>query len=119
MFRLSDPLVPSSGRAWLLAGLPTVDNLRRGIVFIEALSDICVLCGKERETINHLFLHCEFSSFLWCHVICRSGVQWCSPESGLGMVEARSMALFLVVWPDAFEGYPLCHFMVSLERKEC
>lgn len=62
-------------------------NLRRRGLSLEAISDLCVLRRKERDTSNHLLLHCEFSSFLWSRVIGQSGVSWCSLEFA-GMIEA-------------------------------
>ena len=53
---------------------------RRGLTSANFL-DICVMCQKEEETINHLFLHCEFVANIWSHFIARCGVAWCCPES--------------------------------------
>lgn len=43
---------------WLFVSevVPMVDNFRRGMLS-KAISDMCVLCGKKRETADHLFLH--------------------------------------------------------------
>lgn len=84
-------LAPSRAEvfSWLVVSRvvpPTVDNLRRGMLS-KAISDMCVLCGKERETTDHLFLHSEYF-FLWCQVISWSGVLWCSPMSVPTMIEA-------------------------------
>lgn len=44
---------------WLVSEVvPTVDNFRRGMLS-KAISGMCVLCGKKRETADHLFLHRE------------------------------------------------------------
>ena len=51
--------------------------------------------------VSHLFLHSEFSFFLWCRMIGPSFVLWCSPESIPSMLEAWRMAPFLrcgVAW---------------------
>lgn len=29
----------------------------------EAISDLCLLCGKDRETVDQLFVHCFFFLF--------------------------------------------------------
>lgn len=34
----------------------------------EAISDLCLLCGKDRETVDQLFVHCFFFFFFWCLV---------------------------------------------------
>ena len=41
----------------------------------------CVLCRKENESINHLFLHCMFPFSLWCKVLNEFGVSWAAPCS--------------------------------------
>lgn len=72
---------PPSSLVWLGLALPrveafcwlvisdkasTIDNLRKkGFVF-EKSSEFCVLCRREKEHIDHLFVHCEFVHFLWC-----------------------------------------------------
>ncbi|WMV42183.1 hypothetical protein MTR67_035568, partial [Solanum verrucosum] len=50
--------------SWLLARevVLTQDKLmRRGV----NLCSRCFLCGKEAETISHLFLHCSWTDQLW------------------------------------------------------
>lgn len=39
--------------------ISTVNNLRRRGIMSKVISDICVLCGNEEESINH------FASFIW------------------------------------------------------
>ncbi|CAN1805213.1 Putative ribonuclease H protein At1g65750 [Linum perenne] len=42
--------------------IATIDNLqRRGL----ALPNRCALCEMEAESVNHLFIHCSFSSQVW------------------------------------------------------
>lgn len=52
--------------------------------------------------VSHLFLHSEFSFFLWCRMIGHSVVLWCSSESIPSMLAAWRMAPFsrcgLVLW---------------------
>ena len=52
---------------WLtaVAKISTVNNLRRRGILSEAILDICVLCGKEEESINHLFMHCDSATYVW------------------------------------------------------
>ncbi|MQM18421.1 hypothetical protein Taro_051413, partial [Colocasia esculenta] len=45
--------------------LPTKDRLRR---FVADIQPICVLCGKEDKTLNHLFLGCSYSQGVWTEV---------------------------------------------------
>lgn len=34
-------------------------------------NSLCVLCGGEEETRNHLFFLCGFSKYVWNHVLQR------------------------------------------------
>ena len=81
---------------WLaLSGkVSTADNLRRRGLTSMAISDICVLCGKVNETVDHLFVHCEFSYSLWCRFLARCGVLWSLPRSLVGLVEAWRLSSF-------------------------
>ena len=62
----------------------------------------CVVCGKGMETVDHLFIHCEFSHTLWCRFLLRCSVLWCSPGTLVGMIEAWRCSSFhgcgLVLW---------------------
>lgn len=49
-----------------------------------SISDICMMCGKEAELVNHLLNHCEVASFIWSHFIFRYGILW-SPRDGRGI----------------------------------
>lgn len=53
------------------------DSLRRKGMSLDAILDICLFCGKEMESVDHLFLLCNFAHFLWCLFLALSGVQWC------------------------------------------
>lgn len=61
---------------WLAVSgkVSTAENLRRRGLFLENISDLYVLCGKERETNDHISVHCEFAYFLWCSFF---GADWC------------------------------------------
>ncbi|PON41695.1 hypothetical protein PanWU01x14_287580 [Parasponia andersonii] len=41
----------------------------------------CVLCKKDVESLNHLFLHCEFSLSLWCKILKEFGKSWVVPKA--------------------------------------
>ena len=62
---------------WLVSGNVSTDNLRRKSLLTEAISFVCLLCGKFREMVDHLFIHWEFSYALWCRFIAMSKVLWC------------------------------------------
>ena len=36
----------------------------------------CVMCKKDNETIDHLFLHCDFSLRLWSNILKDFGRDW-------------------------------------------
>lgn len=60
---------------WLLAKEAVLiqDNLiKRGY----QLCSKCYLCGQEAETINHLFLHCNWTTQLWRIFISLRGIRW-------------------------------------------
>ena len=90
--------------AWLaiLEKVSTADNLRRRRLAFEAISDLRVLCKKGMETVDHLFIHCEFSHILWCRLLLRCSVLWCGPGTLAGMIEASRCSSFygcgLVLW---------------------
>ncbi|CAN1846152.1 Putative ribonuclease H protein At1g65750 [Linum perenne] len=42
--------------------IATLDNLQKRGFY---LANRCVLCGKDEESINHLFLRCEFAMSIW------------------------------------------------------
>lgn len=47
----------------LLAGtFPTLDRLSN---LVQLPSDLCYLCGEERETLCHLLLRCPIAKLLW------------------------------------------------------
>lgn len=35
------------------------------------------MCGKDKERVNRLFLHCEVAVTVWCNFIGRCGLAWC------------------------------------------
>ena len=69
----------------------TADNLRRRAFASKAISDLCVMCRKGRETVDHLFVHCEFAHSLWCRLLVQCGIFWCSPRSLTGMQSHRQL----------------------------
>lgn len=68
---------------WLAVAwkITTVGKLRRRGMIVANFSNICVMCRKEEERINHFFLHCEVVASIWSHFIARCGIAWCCPKS--------------------------------------
>lgn len=58
----------------------TKENVRRRGLSSYAISDLCVLFGKEGKTIDQLFLYCGFAYSFWCSFLGRSGVSWLCPS---------------------------------------
>jgi hypothetical protein len=59
--------------ATALGRILTVKNLRRREF---QLINQCCLCEKDEETINHLFVHCEYAADIWHLVLNSFGVSW-------------------------------------------
>lgn len=94
---------------------------------LQRIFPTCAFVAGRRETIDHFFLHCLISYFMWHQVINRSGVHWCfpkivsdmikvwrmSPFSRCGMMLWRLVpfAILWSVWKErndrVFKGFPL------------
>lgn len=79
----------------------TKDNLNQSIckrkemsIYMEESSKFCALCKREKENIDHLFVHCEFTQFLWCRFQKMTGISWCMPRSVALVFEAWRMLPF-------------------------
>ncbi|KAL4288482.1 hypothetical protein AHAS_Ahas19G0290600 [Arachis hypogaea] len=57
-------------------------NTKDGLCRLEILQlndNLCVLCNKEAENLQHLFVTCEFSWNVWCAWISEFGQKWAAP----------------------------------------
>ena len=64
---------------WILM----ISNLRsQGFVLV----NLCCLCNNNEETINHLLIHCEYTSDLWPLVLNLFGVLWALPSNILELL---------------------------------
>jgi hypothetical protein len=60
-----------------LGKILTLDNLRkRQVVIVNG----CFMCKKDRESIDHLLLHCEVAHALWCNTLSRLDFSWVMPN---------------------------------------
>ena len=66
-----------------------VDNLQGGAFLQEAFQIFALSVGR-REVIDHLFLHCDAASYLWCHFLSIRDLQRCSTRSLCGMLRHES-----------------------------
>jgi hypothetical protein len=56
-----------------LCKILTIENLsRQGLTLV----NWCCLCKKSEEIVNHLLIHCEFTSEIWHLVLVLFGVSW-------------------------------------------
>lgn len=61
----------------------TIDNLqRRGF----HLPNWCVLCKKDRETVEHFLIHCEVTYQLWVFYLSFFGMYWIMPKRVIELV---------------------------------
>lgn len=75
---------------WLaIAGkVAVVDNLRMRGMMSDDLVACFSLCEKDGESINHVFLHCDFATHLWgqfwrsCGLLCCFPFSLCRWKSG-------------------------------------
>ena len=96
----------------------TVDNLRKKGVTYTNILDTCTMCGKENETINHLFLHCEVAVQVWNDFIRRCGIAWCCPKNIAEAANAWRGGCFIGCGHFFMENDSFCYFMVDLEGKK-
>ena len=56
-------------------------NLQRRNPYHSLSPGWCILCKKNNESIDHLFLHCDFSLTLWSNILKEFGLNWVIPRS--------------------------------------
>ena len=83
----------------------THDNLRKmSIVIVEW----CCMCKKNRESVDHLLLHCELTSRLWNYAFSLFGAGWVMPRSFLDFLACWNQVggrdISKVIW----RMVPLC-----------
>ncbi|XP_076944940.1 uncharacterized protein LOC143615794 [Bidens hawaiensis] len=54
--------------------LPTMEALAKRNILVSSLD--CPICGKGMETVDHVFISCDFSQAVWCLIS-----QWCKVPS--------------------------------------
>lgn len=50
--------------------------------------NICVLCGLDGESRNHLFLHCSYARRIWTHFFEGMNLNWVMPENIKGFLSS-------------------------------
>ena len=68
---------------WLLilGKLNVHSNLQRTKPYQALSPGWCILCKKNNESIDHLFLHCEFSLRQWFNILKEFGMEWVIPRT--------------------------------------
>nr|XP_025670460.1 uncharacterized protein LOC112770292 [Arachis hypogaea] len=107
---LVPPRIEMFGWFVLVGQINTKDILTRLGVDIHS-DNICVLCHKGVETVEHLFFRCEVTWQVWCYWLRSFGRDWVIPGtmkelfgSWIGMHGRRQgqklwmMAFFAVIW---------------------
>ncbi|KAK9286213.1 hypothetical protein L1049_014598 [Liquidambar formosana] len=101
--------------AWSTAHKRTNTNdwVQRKRPFVCLSPQWCVLCKKEGEFVDHLFLHCDISIALWQRLFNLANLSWVRPSYSLLEVEFRGfgrskrakvlwssvvLAIFWVIW---------------------
>ncbi|KAL4299736.1 hypothetical protein AHAS_Ahas17G0130700 [Arachis hypogaea] len=64
----------------LVGRVNTKDRLSR-LGIIERSDNVCVMCSKEIESVQHLFVTCEYAWQVWCAWIRHMGHVWSIPGS--------------------------------------
>jgi len=59
-----------------------MDNLRKRHIIIV---DRCCLCKRDRESVDHILLHCDVASALW-NIFSRFDISWVMPRRVLDLV---------------------------------
>ncbi|XP_057761120.1 uncharacterized protein LOC130981553 [Arachis stenosperma] len=74
------PRIELFGWFVLVGRVNTKDRLSRLGVIVHS-DNICVLCKKEVESVQHLFLLCEVTWQVWCSWLSSVGQVWDTPET--------------------------------------
>lgn len=61
------------------------------------ISDICVMCDKEEESINYLCLHCEVAIKVWSNFIGCCSIVWRCLKNIMDAVASWRVSALLAV----------------------
>lgn len=92
---------------WLVArkACLTENNLmKRGL----PLCSRCHLCGREAETINHLFLHCSVTVQVWNIFLALAGVHWVMPNNTKEMLSCWNKGSSPSAQKNRWDLIPAC-----------
>lgn len=74
---------------WALVhgGIWTNDTLQKRRPNRSLNSQWCIMCRKNEESVDHLFLHCPIALFLWHKLFLLGNVMWVAPQRSAHMLE--------------------------------
>lgn len=82
--RVWKPPIPPRVKAfsWLVAlnCINRMNNLQWRRPYMLISPNWCVMCKKDEKKVNHLFIHCPFSSGIWHYFLSKSNVSWVMPK---------------------------------------
>ena len=78
--------------AWLVAlgRVNTCDMLQKRRSYCAFSPSWCVLCKREGETGDHLFIHCRFTLKIWWKALQVFGLCWVVPRSCYGLLSGQA-----------------------------
>eukprot|EP00268_Persea_americana_P066181 TRINITY_DN8959_c1_g1_i2.p1 TRINITY_DN8959_c1_g1~~TRINITY_DN8959_c1_g1_i2.p1 ORF type:complete len:185 (+),score=22.54 TRINITY_DN8959_c1_g1_i2:2665-3219(+) len=99
---------------FVVAGkVSTTNNLKKRGIVSRVISNLCLLFGKDKKVIDHMFVHCELFCFLCSCFLVKFGVSCHLPRS-LATCSMHGGSLFLVVVGRSCEDHSVCYFAVYL-----
>ncbi|CAN1778682.1 Putative ribonuclease H protein At1g65750, partial [Linum perenne] len=95
--------------------IATIDNLqRRGMVLV----NWCVLCTKEKESIDHIFIHCPLAVSIWNRISSNTFLVWLAQRACEGFDRSLERnELFYDVF-GCKKGFASWNFLVHLVGEE-
>lgn len=67
----------------------TFAMLQRRRPFMCLSSHCCFLCTEDGESIDYIFLHCQFTLQLWLKLIKTTGLNWVIPRHCVSLMVER------------------------------
>ena len=78
----------------------------------------CVLCKKDEEQTNHLFIHYPFASEVWYYFISKSNVSWVMPKDMVDLFFSWKIPGYGKRAKKNLELYYSCYFVGNLEGEK-
>ena len=106
--------------AWLVAlgRVNTCDVLQKKRPNTMLYPSWCVLCKREEETVDHLFIQCSFTSRIWWKILHTFGLYWVVPGSCYGLLSGQGRIHYRKSGKDYLHPVPSCNIMGYLGGKK-